>query len=84
MSPWKNKTVQELAEEFMEKSRDPMEALARQEEKGRLVTNSTVDDRSRRFDLGCSLCPPNRYENAKRKPRHGAKKRRKPGRSLHP
>jgi len=32
-------------------------------------TNSTVDDRIRRKDLSCSLCKPNRGENAKRKPR---------------
>jgi hypothetical protein len=37
-------------------------------------TNSTVDDRERRFDLGCSFCPPNRYENAKRRGKHGKTK----------
>lgn len=36
--------------------------------------NSTVDDRERRKKLKCALCPPNRHENAKRKPKHGAKK----------
>lgn len=39
--------------------------------------NSTVDDRERRKKLKCSLCPPNRKENAKRKPKHGVKKPRK-------
>jgi hypothetical protein len=28
--------------------------------------------------LRCSICPPNRGENAKRKPKHGVKKKRKP------
>lgn len=36
--------------------------------------NSTVDDRLRRFDLGCSHCPPNKHENATRKGTHGVKK----------
>jgi hypothetical protein len=39
-------------------------------------TNSTVDDRERRQDLGCSFCRPNRGENAKRRPRHGKTKPR--------
>lgn len=42
--------------------------------KEKFETNSTVDDRLRRFDLGCSFCPPNRYENAKRKGKHGKTK----------
>ena len=37
-------------------------------------TNSTVDDRLRRLDLSCSICPPNKHENASRKPAHGNKK----------
>ncbi len=42
-------------------------------------TNNTVDDRQRRLDLKCSLCPPNRKENSNRKPKHGKiKKPRKP------
>ncbi len=30
-----------------------------------------------RRQLSCSICPPNRGENAKRQPKHGAKKPRK-------
>jgi hypothetical protein len=37
-------------------------------------TNSMVDDRLRRFDLNCSICPPNRGENSKRKSKHGKTK----------
>jgi hypothetical protein len=37
--------------------------------------NSTVDKRKRRIaNLGCSYCPPNKGENAKRKAKHGSKK----------
>lgn len=36
--------------------------------------NSTVDDRERRKALRCSLCPPNKGENAKRRPKHGKTK----------
>ena len=36
--------------------------------------NSTVDDRERRFDLGCSFCPPNKGENAHRRAKHGKTK----------
>lgn len=46
--------------------------MRKQREK--LNTNSTVDDRERRFDLNCSFCPPNRYENAKRRGKHGKTK----------
>jgi hypothetical protein len=41
---------------------------------GKYETNSTVDNRERRKALKCSLCPPNRKENAKRKPKHGKAK----------
>lgn len=34
-------------------------------------TNSTVDNRERRKDLRCSICPPNKGENAKRKSKRG-------------
>lgn len=37
-------------------------------------TNSTVDRKKRRLDLRCSYCPPNKGENASRKPKHGVKK----------
>jgi hypothetical protein len=37
-------------------------------------TNSTVDDRERRFDLRCSFCPPNKYENVKNYKKHGKTK----------
>lgn len=37
-------------------------------------TNSSVDKKNRRFQLRCGICPPNKGENANRKPRHGAKK----------
>lgn len=33
----------------------------------KLETNSTVDRKFRRLELGCSFCPPNRKENANRK-----------------
>jgi len=39
-------------------------------------SNNTIDDRQRRLDLNCSRCPPNRKENAKRKGKHGTKKRK--------
>lgn len=42
-----------------------------------LETTSSIDKKERRKELRCSYCPPNRGENAKRKPRHGAKKKRK-------
>lgn len=42
--------------------------------KDKLNNNSTVDDRERRFDLGCSFCKPNKGENAKRKGKHGKTK----------
>lgn len=38
------------------------------------VTESRVDKAERREDLRCSFCPPHRGENAKRKPKRGAKK----------
>lgn len=41
------------------------------------LSNSTVDDRNRRFDLWCSFCPPNKGENATKKPKHGKKKKYK-------
>lgn len=37
-------------------------------------TNSTVDDRERRQMQSCSICPPNKGENARRKAKHGNKK----------
>lgn len=40
-------------------------------------TNSTVDKKLRRQYLSCPHCPPNRNENATRKPKHGVKKPRK-------
>lgn len=39
-------------------------------------TNSAVDKKERRKELRCSFCPPNRKENANRKPKHGVKKKR--------
>jgi len=39
-------------------------------------TNSTAYNRARRELLKCPLCPPNKGENAKRKPKHGARKPR--------
>jgi hypothetical protein len=39
-------------------------------------TNSTVDDRERRFDLNCSYCRPNKGDNANRKAKHGKTKPR--------
>jgi hypothetical protein len=36
--------------------------------------NSTVDKKLRRYRLKCGLCPPNKFENAKRKSRRGPKK----------
>lgn len=38
--------------------------------------NPAVDQKLRRKDLSCSLCPPNRGENAKRKGKHGTTKPR--------
>jgi hypothetical protein len=40
-------------------------------------TNSTVDDRERRFLLRCSFCKPNRGENKKCHRKHGNKKPKK-------
>lgn len=40
-------------------------------------TNTTVDRKLRRQLLSCPHCPPNRIENASRKPTHGVKKPRK-------
>ena len=37
-------------------------------------TNSTVYNRLLRLDLNCSICPPNRGENSKRKSKHGKTK----------
>lgn len=37
-------------------------------------TNSMVDDRERRKDLRCSICKPNKGENAKRRGKHGKTK----------
>lgn len=37
-------------------------------------TNSTVDDRERRFDLSCSFCRPNKGENKKNHRKHGKTK----------
>jgi hypothetical protein len=45
--------------------------------KDKLNTNSTIDDRERRKDLRCSLCPPNKYENKKNYKKHGVKKPKK-------
>lgn len=44
----------------------------REEEKS--TDNSTVAKRLQRLDLRCSICPPNKGENASRKAAHGAKK----------
>lgn len=38
---------------------------------------SRVDKLERREQLRCSYCPPNRGENAKRKPKYGQKKKGK-------
>lgn len=38
--------------------------------------NSTVVNRMARRRLKCSICPPNKGENEKRKAKHGAKKPR--------
>lgn len=43
-------------------------------EQEKLNTNSTVDDRERRFDLNCSFCRPNQGENAKKRSKRGPKK----------
>jgi len=40
-------------------------------------TNSKIDKIERRERLNCSICPPNRGENATRKPKHGVKKPKK-------
>ena len=37
-------------------------------------TNSTAFNRIERLHLSCSICPPNRGENAKRKAKHGKTK----------
>ncbi len=37
-------------------------------------TNSSVDNKERRKLLSCSICPPNKGENAGRKAKHGSKK----------
>lgn len=42
--------------------------------KDRFNTNSTVDDRERREIQNCPVCPPNKGENASRKPKHGINK----------
>lgn len=36
--------------------------------------NPSAYNKARRELLGCSLCPPNRVENAKRRPKHGRTK----------
>lgn len=38
------------------------------------TTNSTVAKRLQRLDLRCSICPPNKGENASRRAKHGPKK----------
>jgi hypothetical protein len=37
-------------------------------------TNSTVYDRLKRLELSCPLCPPNKGENRKHRPKYGRKK----------
>lgn len=37
-------------------------------------TNPSVYNKLIRYQLKCSLCPPNKGENAKRKAKHGVKK----------
>lgn len=37
-------------------------------------TSRSIDKRKRREHLRCPICPPNRGENATRKPKHGVKK----------
>lgn len=54
-----------------------LEEVLRNRPKIKQETNSTVDNRIRRKDLGCSFCPPNKGENAKRKAKHGNKKPKK-------
>ena len=49
-------------------------SLKRSKEQEKWETNSTVVNRFRRGYLRCSICPPNKGENAKRKPKHGNKK----------
>lgn len=40
-------------------------------------THSKIDKIERREPLRCNICPPNRGENASRKPKHGVKKPKK-------
>lgn len=40
-------------------------------------TNPTVDNRLKRRDLKCSICPPNKGENKKRQCKHGKSKSKK-------
>lgn len=40
-------------------------------------SNSTVDDRLRRYALRCPLCKPHRGENVGRRPKHGKTKPKK-------
>lgn len=44
--------------------------------KDKFNTNSTVDDRERRQVQRCSICPPNKGENANRRAKHGVTKRK--------
>lgn len=39
-----------------------------------LETNSTVVNRENREHFRCPICPPNKGENSKRKPKRGVKK----------
>lgn len=36
--------------------------------------NPTVYNRLKRYELGCSFCPPNRNENKKNHKKHGVRK----------
>lgn len=44
--------------------------------KDKFETNRTVVNRESRQRLKCPVCPPNKGENSKRKPKHGSKKPR--------
>jgi hypothetical protein len=39
-------------------------------------TNSTIDDRLRRYNLACNYCRPHKGENEGRRPKHGDQKRK--------
>lgn len=40
-------------------------------------TNSSAYNKLRRELLKCPICPPNKGENSKRKPKHGSRKTKK-------